>query len=188
MHPLLFLLGFVAILVAIVAFVIFLIKIVIFLINRRKFPRYSLITLVVSVAIFSSILVYHQFFFTFNMIDRESMQEGMEVTSPSGNYTANVYYELYGGAAGGVNVWVEVTNHENASSKVIYYADAKQNVWISWADDERLSITNTGGSSRENSSRSVVLQVEKEIYHENGLACQSVLMKKQYETCVQAVQ
>ena len=102
------------------------------------------------------------------------MQEGPEISSPTGKYTANAYYEPYGGAAGGVNVWIEVTNNFENTNKIIYYADAKNNVFMNWVDEESLSIINAGGGA--NSNRNVVLKVANEIYHENGLACQSLLM------------
>ena len=111
------------------------------------------------------------------------MQEGPEVSSPTGIYTANAYYEPYGGAAGGVNVWIEITNNIENTTKIIYYADAKNNFHMNWLNEESLSITNTGGGA--NSNRNALLKVANEIYHENGLACKSLLMKNEYETCYQ---
>ena len=54
---------------------------------------------------------------------------------------------------------------------------------MEWDNGETLSITNT--DQKTTSNRSVVLKVKKEIYHENGLACQSLLMKSDYEECYQ---
>lgn len=91
------------------------------------------------------------------------MQEGPQlVLSPTGKYTANAYYEPYGGAgpSGGVHVWVEITNNEDT-----------------------LSIVNK--DEKPDTDRSIALTVEKEIYHENGLACKSLLMKNKYEKCYQ---
>lgn len=109
------------------------------------------------------------------------MQEGPEISSPTGKYSANAYYEPYGGAVGGVNVWVEITG--GAENKVNYYADAKNIFQMNWIDEETLSITNNDGGP--DSNRNIVLKVANEIYHENGLACQSLLMKADYEECYQ---
>ncbi|WP_281355795.1 DUF5412 family protein [Virgibacillus ihumii] len=127
----------------------------------------------------SSIYVYEMYFFTFSEIDRGSTQKGPgPVTSPTGEYTASAYYELYGGAAGGVNVWVEITNDdENDKKKTIYYSDANKSISLEWANEDTLFI--------KNEKNSMKLNVEKEIYHDRGLVCQSLLMKDEYETCYQ---
>ena len=119
------------------------------------------------------------YFFTFSEIDRESIQMGPgPVTSPTEAYAANAYFELYGGAAGGVNVWVEITDHdENNKKKTIYYSDASNNIELEWTNEDTLFI--------KNEKNSMKLNVKKEIYHDRGLACQSWLMKEEYETCYQ---
>lgn len=134
----------------------------------------------------SSIYIYEVYFFTFKEIDRESTQKGPgPITSPTGEYTANAYYELYGGAAGGVNVWVDITN-KNEKNKVqtIYYSDAKSNFSMEWVDENILYIINTDPNYPD-SDRSIKLEIGKEIYHENGLACKSLIMKDEYVTCYQ---
>lgn len=130
----------------------------------------------------SSIYVYKVYFFTFDDIDKEFMQNGAgPVLSPTEEYTANAYYEPYGGAAGGVNVWVEITkHHENNNKKIIYYSDAKDNIHLDWVDEKTLFITNAGPYNN-----SIQLDVETEIYHDRGLACLSWLMKNEYGTCHQ---
>ena len=80
-------------------------------------------------------------------------------------------------------MWIEVTNHFANTNKIIYYADAKNSILMNWVDEETLSIINSGGGAKSN--RNVVLKVAIEIYHENGLACQSLLMKNDYEECYQ---
>jgi hypothetical protein len=134
----------------------------------------------------SSIYIYEVYFFTFKEIDRESTQKGPgPITSPTGEYTANAYYELYGGAAGGVNVWVDITN-KNEKNKVqtIYYSDAKSNFSMEWVDENILYILNIDPNYPD-SDRSIKLEIGKEIYHENGLACKSLIMKDEYVTCYQ---
>jgi Family of unknown function (DUF5412) len=126
------------------------------------------------------------YFFTFKEIDRESTQKGPgPITSPTGEYTANAYYELYGGAAGGVNVWVDITNkNEKNRVQTIYYGDAKSNFSMEWVDENILYILNNDPKYPD-SDRSIKLEIGKEIYHENGLACKSLIMKDEYVTCYQ---
>ena len=98
---------------------------------------------------------------------------------------ANAYYEPYGGAAGGVNVWVEITNqNDNDEKKTIYYSDVNNNFNIEWVDEDTLLIINES-SKYPNLKKSIKLDVKKEIYHDRGLACKSWLMKDEYETCYQ---
>lgn len=108
------------------------------------------------------------------------------VSSPTGEYTAHAYYEPYGGAgpSGGVHVWIEILNNKAHTNKIVYYAEAKSQFSMKWLDEEKLSIVNKE-PNYTNSNRSIVLRIDKEIYHENGLACQSLLMKDEYEKCYQ---
>lgn len=162
------------------------VRIIISLIKKKPFPKKLLIATLSGVILVSSIYLYEAYFFTFSDIDRESTQKGPgPITSPAGAYTANAYYELYGGAAGGVNVRVEITNN-NEKNKVqtVYHSDAKSNISMEWLDEETLYILNNS-PDYPNSNRSIELEIGKEIYHENGLACKSLLMQDEYETCYQ---
>ncbi|WP_234978352.1 DUF5412 family protein [Bacillus tuaregi] len=138
------------------------------------------------VVLVSSIYLYVMYFFTFNKINRDFTQKGPgPVTSPTEEYTANAYYELYGGAAGGVNVWVEITsNYKKNKVQTVYYSDAKSDFSMEWLDEDTLSIQNDEPDD-PHSNRSIQLEIGKEIYHENGLACKSLLLKNTYETCYQ---
>ena len=152
------------------------------LIKKKPLPKKMLIATLSGVVITTLIYFYETYFFTFNDIDRTYMQEGPAVTSPSEKYTAHAYYEPYGGAAGGVNVWVEVTNKQEDHVQIVYYADAKDQFSMEWRDDATLYITNDDPQF-PNSNRSIELKIGKEIYHEFGRACKSLLMKDQYERC-----
>ncbi|MFJ5764535.1 DUF5412 family protein [Lysinibacillus sp. NPDC093210] len=145
-----------------------------------------LIATLSGIALVSSIYIYETYFFTFSEIDREFVQKGHgPVISPTEKYAANAYYEPFGGAAGGVNVWVEITNNsEKDKVQIIYYSDAKSSFSMKWLDADTLYILNDE-PNYPNSNRSIELKVGKEIYHENGLACKSLLMKDDYETCYQ---
>ena len=63
-----------------------------------------------------ALVVYTQYFFTFDNHAGE-LYRG-PVHSPTDKYTAYAYYMTYGGAAGGVNMWVEITDHD--ANKVFY--------------------------------------------------------------------
>ena len=172
--------------ITVILFLILCVKIIISFIKKKPFPKKILIATLSGIVLVSSIYIYETYFFTFSEIDREYTQKGPgPVTSPTEKYTANAYYELYGGAAGGVNVWVEITyNSDNNKVRTVYYADAKDNISMEWLDENTLYILNDNPDF-PNSNRSIKLDIGKEIYHENGLACKSLLMKDKYETCFQ---
>lgn len=53
---------------------------------------------------------------------------------------------------------------------------------MNWVDDETLKISNESpGVPKE--KRSIKLTIGKEIYDESGEACESWVMKDEYETC-----
>lgn len=87
---------------------------------------------------------------------------------PTGKYTANVYYKTYGGAAGGVNLGVEITYHDDNKKKIVYHSDAKSNFSMEWKDENTLYIVNEepGYSSSNNT---LILNVEKDTYFDGGL-------------------
>jgi hypothetical protein len=172
--------------ITVILFVILCVRIIVSFIKKKSFPKKLLIATLSGIVLVSSIYIFEVYFFTFNEIDRRYIQEGPgPVTSPTEEYTANAYYEPYGGAAGGVNVWVEVTyNNEKNKVQTVYYADAKTDFSLEWVDEDTLSILNDEPDF-PNSNRSIQLEIGKEIYHENSLACKSLLMKDEYETCYQ---
>ncbi|MDX8044372.1 DUF5412 family protein [Gracilibacillus sp. S3-1-1] len=179
-------LGLLLFFITVILLLVLSVRVIIFFINKKRFPKKLLIVTLFGVVFVSSIYVYESYFFTFNEIDRQSTQEGPgPIESPTGDYTANAHYELYGGAAGGVNVWVEITNnHEKDHVQIVYYSDAKSEFSMEWKDEDTLSIQNVEPAYPD-SNRSIDLEVDKEIYHDNGLACKSLLMKDEYETCYQ---
>ena len=172
--------------ITVILFLILCANIIISFIKKKAFSKKMLIATLLGVVVASSIYIYEMYFFTFSNIDREFAQKGPgPITIPTGEYTANAYYELYGGAVGGVNVWVEITdNNEKNKVQTVYYSDAKSNFSMEWLDEDTLYILNDE-PDYPNSNRSIKLEIGKEIYHENGLACKSLLMKDEYETCYQ---
>jgi energy-coupling factor transporter transmembrane protein EcfT len=182
----LILFGFFISFITVILFLILCVKIIICFTKKKPFPKRLLIATLSGVVLFSSIYIYETYFYTFSEIDREFIQKGPgPVTSATKKYTANAYFEPYGGAAGGVNVWVEITdNNENNKVQTVYYSDAKSNFSMEWVDEDTLYILNDE-PDYPNSNRSIALKIGKEIYHENGLACKSFLMKDEYETCYQ---
>ena len=120
-------------------------------------------------------LVYSHFTYDFYYTNGEN--DGNVITSPNKVYSAQVYYQNYGGAAGGVNLFVNVIFHlENDIERTIYFSDAKGNVQLNWLDDELLLITNYN----EYEDRSIELVVLNEIYDEQGGACNTYKIKRNF--------
>ncbi|KMY44711.1 hypothetical protein AC622_11130 [Bacillus sp. FJAT-27916] len=173
--------GVVIFMIVILLFFLLCVKLGMFLMRKRAFPSKLLVITLAGIVIVSFIYMYEMYFFTFDRIDRERMQNGPgPIESPSGRYTANAYYEPYGGAAGGVNVWVEITDHDHQGArKTIYYGNGLSEVDLEWIGDDSLFIQNESSGIH----KSKELNVKTEIYHGTGLACQSLVMKDTYETC-----
>lgn len=147
---------------------------------RRRFPRKLLFTTLFSILVCSVLYFITNYFFSFDSINRAYIQqEPRAVLSPSKQYEAQINYELYGGAAGGVNVFVEVTDLHTNTTKVIYLADAQSTISVAWIDETQLHVKNLSVSD----DFSITLNVTEDIYHQNGLACKSLLMKNLYANC-----
>lgn len=153
--------------------------------KKIPFPKKLTMATAAGLTLLLAIFIYIQYFFTFGLIEKDNMQPGVgPILSLNETYAATVYYEPYGGVLGGVNVWMEVKNEKEDSTKIVYYADAKSEVVVHWEDDTTLAITNVDPND-PNINRNITLKIEHEIYHENGLACQSLLLLSSYETCYQ---
>ncbi|REK75068.1 DUF5412 family protein [Paenibacillus paeoniae] len=101
-----------------------------------------------------------------------------EVTSPSGRYTAQYYDQMYGGAAGGVNLFVNIVSHlEDDAVRTVYFSDANSYFHIHWLNDDQLAIRHLGGGDQ-----SIVLTIGQEIYDGTGKACRNYAITKHY-TC-----
>ncbi|MFX3633079.1 MAG: DUF5412 family protein [Candidatus Pristimantibacillus sp.] len=142
--------------------------------------RYKILTIICAAIVL--FIGYNRYFFTFNHLKADYYESPVE--SPEGTYSAKAYYVYYGGAAGGVNVAVDIINNKdnNAKGKTIYYADAQRQVYLEWKDEETIYIRNEAYEYPQ-SSRSIELNINKEIYHDTGLACDSWLLKGDYEAC-----
>lgn len=131
--------------------------------------------IVILVSLIVLYLVYNHF--TYEFLHTGDTKEDSPVLSPSEKYSAQIYYENYGGAAGGVNLIVNLINHhKNDEERTIYFSDAKGNVNINWINSTVLSIQNYD----EYENRSIELLVEKEIFDENGGACEAYKIKKKF--------
>ncbi|ANU27075.1 DUF5412 family protein [Planococcus versutus] len=132
------------------------------------------VTLVLAL-LFCLYLIYTHFTYEFYYTNGE--KDGDVVTSPNEAYSAQVYYQNYGGAAGGVNAFVNVIFHlEGDLERTVYFSDAKGRVQLNWLGEDLLSITNYD----EYGDRSIELVVEKEIYEEDGGACDTYEIKQNY--------
>ncbi len=119
---------------------------------------------------------------TFDRADRGDLSYSMP--SRNGEYTAELYGVPYGGAAGGVTIWVDVrkTADKNASNaKSIYRADFHGGNHLEWESENTLRIENRN----EYSNETVTLNIDEEIYDGWGWACSSLRTKDQYVRCLE---
>ncbi|ASA22992.1 DUF5412 family protein [Paenibacillus donghaensis] len=177
------LLGLLISLITVLIFLFFCFKLFAFFIKKKPFPKKLLLATLIGCGVVSAQLAYNKYFFTFDNLEGEFYKG--PVNSPTNKYIANAYYMAYGGAAGGVNLWVDITYHDDDNNiKTVYYSDAKSNFSMEWKDEDTLYIVNEEPNF-PSSNRSITLDIEKEIYHDRGLACQSWIMKDKFETCYQ---
>jgi hypothetical protein len=157
---------FILSLITFLLFFVFCFKLFFFFIKKKPFPKKLLIATLIGIGIVSTQVIYNTYFFTFDNLEGEFYKGPLE--SPTDKYTANAYYKTYGGAAGGVNLWVEITYHADNKMKTVYHSDAKRNFSMEWKNENTLYIVNEepGYSS---SNKSVKLNVEKETYFDGGL-------------------
>lgn len=168
--------------ITVVVLITFCVKLYFYFAKKSSFPRKLLIFSLTGIVLVILLIGYTKYFFTFNHLEGEFYKG--QVDSPTGKYTANSYFRNYGGAAGGTNVWVEITNNdENNKISTIYYSDGKGYFEMKWKDKNTIYIRNDGGTEEPGSDRSMELEIGKEIYDETGRACDSWLMKNEYETC-----
>lgn len=157
------------------------------LFRGKTFPKKLMLTTLISTVLLIGMAAYSTFFYTFNEGEKIVYQKQPSVTSPTGAYTANTYFMNVGGAAGGVNIFTEVTFHEEDNRRqIVYYADANQSFILEWVDDHTLSVVNEYPGFSED-SRNIELEVGREIYHESGDACHSLLLHNEFETCYEHV-
>lgn len=132
-----------------------------------------------------TIIGYHTYSkYTYNMHTNEQGILYKKVISPNKNYIAKAYGFPYGGAAGGVNVRVDIVSTTRHYKKTIYYSHLYSNFNMRWLNNKTLHIENKSGSLKD-PNRSITLNVFKQIYDEKGTACVSLVMKGKYKKCYQ---
>jgi len=149
----------------------------------RRHPIFTTFSILIFV-LFAAVFLYFTLRPYFSTFDR-SEQEDLSYSMPSrnGEYTAEIYGVPYGGAAGGVTIWVDVkkTNDPNDSTvKNIYRAEYHGHNHLEWEDENTLRIENWN----EYVDESITLNIDEEIYDGWGWACQSLRMKDQYVRCL----
>jgi len=138
----------------------------------RRHPILTTVTLLILV-LFAAVFLYfwlRPYFSTFDRSEKGELSYSMP--SRSGEYTAEIYGVPYGGAAGGVTIWVDVkkTNApEDATVKTIYRAELHGNNHLEWES--------------ENTDETITLNIDDEIYDGWGWACKSLRMKDQSVRC-----
>lgn len=148
--------------------------------------RHAIITAfsILILALFAAVTLYFTLRPYFSTFDRSEQGElAYSMSSPNGEYTAEMYGVPYGGAAGGVTIWVDVkeTNDLDGSTvKTIYRAEHHGANHLEWENENILRIENRN----EYVDDSITLNIDDEIYDGWGWACQSLRMKDQYVRCL----
>ncbi|MDN8590102.1 DUF5412 family protein [Paenibacillus sp. 11B] len=120
----------------------------------------------------------------YSTFDRSEQGElAYTMPSPNGEYVAEMYGVPYGGAAGGVTIWVDVKKIVASDMfivKTIYRAKYHGANHLEWKNENTLRIENRN----EYSDDSITLNIDDEIYDSWGWACRSLRMKDQYVRCL----
>ncbi|MFT8323014.1 MAG: DUF5412 family protein [Bacillus sp. (in: firmicutes)] len=132
----------------------------------------------------TSLVAYiNYFYYTYTFEFENGEIYNSPVHSPNNKYTAQAYFKTYGGAAGGVMMWIEVTHHDDHHRvETIYYSDAKSNFVMEWKDNDTLAIKNEDPEYPQE-NRNIELKVKKDIYDVMGGACNTPFVKNNYENC-----
>ncbi|NMI03212.1 DUF5412 domain-containing protein [Paenibacillus sp. SZ31] len=149
----------------------------------RRHPIFTTFALLILV-LFAALFLYfwlRPYFSTFDRSEKGELSYSMP--SRNGEYTAEIYGMPYGGAAGGVTMWVDVkkTNApEDSTVKTIYRSEHHGNNHLEWESENTLRIENWN----EYTDESITLNTDEEIYDGRGWACKSLRMKDQYVRCL----
>lgn len=141
------------------------------------------------IMIFGIPIIALTLFFTFrpylSTFDRSGEgQLSYSMPSRNGEYIAEMYGVPYGGAPGGVTVWVEVRKTVDtipSSAKSIYRTESHGNPHLEWESENMLRIENWS----EYSNETITLNIDEEIYDGRGWACKSLRTKDQYVRCLE---
>lgn len=88
--------------------------------------------------------------------------------SPNHRFIATVSYATYGGAAGGVQTYVQIQDTQTKHIRLLYTAKALQNVQIQWENEQLLTITNGPHSARLTQTLDVI---HDESFEKTPLLC-----------------
>lgn len=148
--------------------------------RHRIITTFSILILVLFAAVFLYFWL-RPYFSTFDRSEQGDLAYTMP--SPNGEYVAEIYGVPYGGAAGGVTIWVDVKKivaSDVFTVKTIYRAEHHGANHLEWENENTLRIENRN----EYSDDSITLNIDDEIYDGWGWACQSLRMKDQYVLCL----
>jgi|GEM_PF-3139885 hypothetical protein len=99
------------------------------------------------------------------------------ITTQDGAYSAQAFYITWGGAAGGVSMYVNVTDHRQQDSlRTVYYADTHTEPNISWTDNHTLLIENHD----EYNNFDATADVSTDVYDSSGRACLASAIQTSY--------
>ncbi|WP_405155787.1 DUF5412 family protein [Paenibacillus sp. FSL K6-0108] len=149
----------------------------------RRHPIFTAFSILIFV-LFAAVFLYFWLRPYFSTFDRSEQGElAYSMSSPDGEYVAEMYGVPYGGAAGGVTIWVDVKkvlSSGMSTVKTIYRAKYHGANHLEWENENTLRIENRN----EYSDDSITLNIDDEIYDSWGWACRSLRMKDQYVRCL----
>ncbi|PWW45436.1 MULTISPECIES: DUF5412 family protein [Paenibacillus] len=149
----------------------------------RRHPIFTTFSILI-LALFAAVFLYFTLRPYYSTFDRSEQGDlAYTMPSPNGEYVAEIYGVPYGGAAGGVTIWVDVKKivaSDVFTVKTIYRAEHHGANHLEWENENTLRIENRN----EYSDDSITLNIDDEIYDGWGWACQSLRMKNQYMRCL----
>ncbi|MEC0128699.1 DUF5412 family protein [Paenibacillus pabuli] len=149
----------------------------------RRHPIFTAFSILI-LALFAAVFLYFTLRPYYSTFDRSEQGDlAYTMPSPNGEYVAEIYGVPYGGAAGGVTIWVDVKKivaSDVFTVKTIYRAEHHGANHLEWENENTLRIENRN----EYSDDSITLNIDDEIYDGRGWACQSLRMKDQYVRCL----
>lgn len=136
----------------------------------QKLVKYITVVGICLVLIVSYVFYRQQ---TYDFLYTKGTPFDSPIESPDGAYSAQAFYRTYGGAAGGVMLFVNITEHQHEDTiRTIYYGQTHHTPTITWKDNRTLMI--------KNPSYDAVLNVTTDVYDSTGRACRVIKIKKKY--------
>jgi hypothetical protein len=172
-------LGIIAALVCISVYLVYFMYTMIFNFQKKSVSKKLLLIVMTCTALYIANSLYYQYFFTFEQVEGEHLQAfAQPIYSKDKMYQAQAYIDVQ--PSGERKVLVEIINKQTNEQKFIYYNLIEGHFEMKWLGEGMLEITNP---NEVEGDTSLTLNVVNDIYHDSGLACQSLLLWDTFENC-----